>query len=59
MWNVKTKTDSYWVVEGENAPMNLYTQNAAIHSEPPIKEEKLFMSILPGSKKKIKEWEAQ
>ena len=27
VWNVKTKTDSYWVVEGENAPMNLYTQN--------------------------------
>ncbi|MBM4968992.1 hypothetical protein HYO26_22390 [Vibrio parahaemolyticus] len=28
VWNVKTKTDgSWWVVEGEAVPMNLYTQN--------------------------------
>lgn len=28
VWNVKTKTDgSWWVVEGEGVPMNLYTQN--------------------------------
>lgn len=27
VWNVKTTTDAFWVVEGENAPMNLYTQN--------------------------------
>jgi len=28
VWNVKTKTKSFWVVEGESAPMNLYTQDA-------------------------------
>jgi hypothetical protein len=28
VWNVKTKGEAYWVVEGEEAPMNLYTQNA-------------------------------
>jgi len=28
VWNVKTKDGAYWVVEGEEAPMNLYTQNA-------------------------------
>jgi len=28
VWNVKTKSEAYWVVEGESAPMNLYTQNA-------------------------------
>src|SRR5438105_920092 len=29
VWNVKTKKDgAWWVIEGENAPMNLYTQNA-------------------------------
>ena len=28
VWNVKTNGDSYWIVEGEEAPMNLYTQNA-------------------------------
>ncbi|TSJ46647.1 hypothetical protein [Fluviicola chungangensis] len=28
VWNVKTVNEAYWVVEGENAPMNLYTQNA-------------------------------
>ncbi|HAT8493163.1 TPA: hypothetical protein RQK84_004285 [Vibrio vulnificus] len=28
VWNVKTKSDgSWWVVEGEGVPMNLYTQN--------------------------------
>lgn len=27
--------------------------NAAIHSEPPIKEERLFMSVLPGTKSQI------
>ncbi|HCE4545015.1 TPA: hypothetical protein NGR73_001337 [Vibrio parahaemolyticus] len=28
VWNVKTKVDgSWWVVEGEGVPMNLYTQN--------------------------------
>lgn len=27
VWNVKTKTQAFWVVEGESAPMNLYTQN--------------------------------
>ncbi|MBY0272199.1 MAG: hypothetical protein K2X02_02115 [Alphaproteobacteria bacterium] len=33
--------------------------NAAVHSEPPIKEERLFISILPGSKTQIKEWESK
>ncbi|HEY5588495.1 MAG TPA: hypothetical protein VIK86_06010, partial [Candidatus Paceibacterota bacterium] len=28
VWNVKTNNEAYWVVEGEVAPMNLYTQNA-------------------------------
>lgn len=27
VWNVKTKTEAFWVIEGETAPMNLYTQN--------------------------------
>lgn len=29
VWNVKTKSEAFWVVEGESAPMNLYTQNAS------------------------------
>ncbi|OJW52807.1 MAG: hypothetical protein BGO67_00550 [Alphaproteobacteria bacterium 41-28] len=32
------------------------SNHAAIHSEPPIKEERLFLSVLPGSKAQIKEW---
>lgn len=28
VWNVKTEDSNWWVVEGENAPMNLYTQDA-------------------------------
>lgn len=28
VWNVKTKSEAYWVIEGEETPMNLYTQNA-------------------------------
>jgi len=32
---------------------------AAVHSEPPLKEERLFMSVLPGSKAQIKEWESK
>jgi len=35
------------------------SNNAAVHSEPPIKEERLFISILPGSKTQIKEWESK
>jgi len=27
IWNVKTNTGYWWIVEGETAPMNLYTQN--------------------------------
>lgn len=27
VWNVKTEDGNWWVVEGEGAPMNLYTQN--------------------------------
>ena len=27
VWNVRTSTENWWVVEGVNAPMNLYTQN--------------------------------
>lgn len=26
VWNVKTEGGNWWVVEGEGAPMNLYTQ---------------------------------
>ena len=28
VWNVKTNDSSWWVVEGEDAPMNLYSQDA-------------------------------
>ena len=28
VWNVKTEDSNWWIVEGENAPMNLYTQDA-------------------------------
>ena len=28
VWNVKTEDNNWWIVEGENAPMNLYTQDA-------------------------------
>lgn len=28
VWNVKTKDDAFWVVEGEETPMNLYTHGA-------------------------------
>jgi hypothetical protein len=28
VWNVKTKDSSWWVVEGESTPMNLYSQDA-------------------------------
>lgn len=27
VWNVKTNSGNWWVVEGEGIPMNLYTQN--------------------------------
>lgn len=30
--------------------------NAALHSEPPIREDRLFLSILPGSNEQILEW---
>jgi hypothetical protein len=33
--------------------------NAAVHSEPPIDEQRLFLSVLPGSQTQIKEWENQ
>lgn len=28
VWNVKAENSAWWVVEGENAPMNLYSQDA-------------------------------
>lgn len=28
VWNVKTEDEAYWVVEGDSAPMNLYSQGA-------------------------------
>lgn len=28
VWNVKAEDSSWWIVEGENTPMNLYTQEA-------------------------------
>jgi hypothetical protein len=28
VWNVKTENSAWWVVEGENVPMNLYSQDA-------------------------------
>lgn len=27
VWNIRTNDGNWWVVEGENVPMNLYTQN--------------------------------
>ncbi len=30
---------------------------AAVHSEPPIHEDRLFISIVPGSKEQIQEWQ--
>lgn len=35
------------------------SNNAAVHSEPSIKDERFFMSVLPGSKAQIKEWESK
>jgi hypothetical protein len=35
------------------------SDNAAVHSEPSIHEERLFLSVLPGSKAQIKEWQEQ
>jgi hypothetical protein len=35
------------------------SEYAAVHSEPPIHEERLFLSVLPGSKAQIKEWKDQ
>lgn len=32
------------------------SESSAIHSEPPIHSERLFVSILPGSKEQIQEW---
>src|SRR5687767_13347731 len=29
VWNVKTNKGAWWVVEGDNVPMNLYTQDAS------------------------------
>ncbi|MBX9786736.1 MAG: hypothetical protein K2Y08_05300 [Alphaproteobacteria bacterium] len=34
------------------------SDNSAIHSEPPISEARLFLSILPGSRSQIKEWKS-
>lgn len=34
----------------------LVGDNGALHSEPPINEERLFLSILPASKEEIYEW---
>ena len=33
----------------------VFISNLAIHSEPPMHEERIFMSILPGEKDEIKE----
>jgi hypothetical protein len=33
------------------------SERAAIHSEPPINEERLFLSVLPGTPDQIKQWE--
>jgi hypothetical protein len=41
---------------GEGAVFVVGSDDAAVHSEPPIKEKRLFMSILPGSKEQIAEW---
>lgn len=34
---------------------NVGRQDAAIHSEPPIQQDRIFMSVLPGSKKQIEQ----
>lgn len=35
------------------------TDTAAIHSEPPIHEDRIFVSILPGAKEQIQYWQGQ
>jgi hypothetical protein len=42
-------------VTSNNDQIVIFITNLGIHSEPPIHEERLFMSILPGSKDDIKE----
>ena len=32
VWNIKAENSSWWVVEGKNAPMNLYSQDATYFS---------------------------
>ncbi|MDF3033156.1 MAG: hypothetical protein K0R76_110 [Alphaproteobacteria bacterium] len=51
--------DSRLVMQGkadQGAIFIVGSDDAAVHSEPPINEERLFISILPGSKKQIIEW---
>jgi hypothetical protein len=40
---------------GQGAVFKVGDDYPAVHSEPPIHEERLFISILPGSKVKIQE----
>ena len=40
---------------GHGAIYIVGTKYAAVHSEPPIHEERLFLSIVPGSKSEIQE----
>ncbi|WP_032113978.1 hypothetical protein [Candidatus Paracaedibacter symbiosus] len=41
---------------GQGTVFIVGSSNAAVHSEPAIKKERLFLSVLPGSKEQIKEW---
>jgi hypothetical protein len=34
-------------------------EDAVIHSEPPIREPRIFVSVLPGSREQIGEWRAR
>lgn len=43
---------------GQVAVYIVGADNSAVHSEPPISEARLFLSILPGSRAQIEEWKS-
>lgn len=42
--------------DGEAIIYLIGDKDAAVHSEPPIHAPRIFVSILPGSKRQINEW---
>jgi hypothetical protein len=53
--NLLDKTKAISIDLGKGAIFIVGANHAAVHSEPPIHEERLFLSILPGSKAEIDE----